>query len=235
MIKVTDVDMTDCPSGWKPLVQRMADELNASDLNVEGITAREGHGWLQVNYHSIGQHVFGEVGKIIVCAQFRSMYVCSCCGKPGEHRRGEPYRRLSTRCAEHQDDEARAGTVRYDLVRRPFRRMTEGDLEYDPVADEMRRLFGRLADRYEHLFGFDYRIDLDPAAEVVVDEVLREVRQSTLADDYRISAIYRDVRGHLVIEDNIYALAAGDARDLLMSMLAHADDRVSRLPPPERH
>lgn len=235
MIKITDVDMTSCPPGWVSLVERMVDELNAAGHDVEGIVAKEGHGWLQVDYLGIGRHVFGEVGKIIVLAQFRSMYVCSVCGNPGEHRRGEPYHLLSTRCPEHQDDEARAGTVRYDLVRRPYRRMTEGDLEYDPVADTMSRMYGRLHNRYDHLFAFDFKIDLDPDAEVIVDEVLRQVSRSSLAADYRISALYRDVRGHLVIEDNIYSLPDGNARDLMMSMLSTADDRVSKLPLPERH
>lgn len=235
MINMSDVDVTDCPAGWISIVKRMVDELNDAGLVVDGIKAREGHGWLQVDYLGIGRHVFGDIGKVIVLAQFRSMYVCSICGEPGEHRRGEPYRFLSTRCAAHQDDEARAGTIRYDLVRRPYRRMTEGDLEYDPIGDAMVRLYGRLKDRYEDLFVDDAHIDLDPAAEVIVDEVLRRIRQSPLAAHYRISAIYRDRRGHLVIEDTIYDLPGGNERDLLMTMLAHADDRVSKLPMPERH
>lgn len=231
-IKMSDVDVSDCPAGWVPLIRRMVDELNASDLFVEGIVATEGHGWLQVNYAGFAGHVFGAVGKIIVCSQFRSMYVCSTCGGRGEHRRGAPHIRLSTRCHEHQDDEARAGTVRFDLVRRPFRRMTEGDLEYDPTADTMVRLYGRLVDRYEQLFVDGARIDLDPAAEGIVDAVLREIQQMPLAADYRINAIYRDRRGHLIIEDNIYSLPGGNERDLLMTMLATADDLVSKLPPP---
>lgn len=235
MIKMTDVDITNCPPGWIPLVERMVDELNAAGHDVEGIVAREGHGWLRVDYLGIGRHVFGEIGKIIVLAQFRSMYVCSACGAPGEHRRGEPYHFLSTRCPEHQDHEARAGTVRYDLHRRPMRRMTEGDLEYDPVTDTMVRLYGRLADRYEKLLVADARIDLDPAAEVIVDEVLREIQRMPLAADYRISALYRDRDGHLVVEDNIYYLPGGNAHDVVMSMLSAADDRVSKLPLPELH
>lgn len=235
MIKLADVDLRDCPPGWIPLVERMVDELNAAGHEVEGIVAREGHGWLQVDYLGIGRHVLGAVGKVIVLSQFRSMYVCSACGKPGEHRRGEPYRHLSTRCAAHQDDEARAGTVRYDLVRRPQRRMTEGDLEYDPVADAMVRLYGRLVDRYPEYFVDDARIELDPQSEEIVDQTLRELRRSPLAADYRISALYRGRGGNLVIEDNIYSLPDTPARDLLMTMLAHADDQVSQLPSPERH
>lgn len=234
-INFADVDVANCPSGWIPLVRRMVDELNAAGHDVDGIVAREGHGWLQIDYLGIGRHVFGEIGKIVVCAQFRSMYLCSVCGAPGEHRRSEPYRFLSTRCPEHQDDEARAGTVRYDLNRHPYRRMTECDLEYDPVADAMVRMSGRLVHRYEKLFVADARIDLDPAAEAIVDGVLREIERMPLAADYRISALFRDVRGHLVVEDNIYSLPGGNARDVMMSMLSAADDRVSKLPLPTSH
>ncbi|MBL0375381.1 hypothetical protein JJB09_25550 [Rhizobium sp. KVB221] len=222
MIRIEDVDIR-CRDGWIPIIMRMVDELNAASLRMTGILCREAHGRLRVDYVERSE-IFRAIGKVVVRAEFRSMYVCGACGAPGEHRRGK-YGCLSTRCWAHQDLEARAGTVRYDTHRKPWRRMRDGDWQYDPVADDLIRMTGRLHDRYPHCFGLSPSIALDP-----VTDVLRRIGELPIAAAYRISGLSRDVRGHLVIGDNIYTLPAGPQRDLLMAMFAGADDRVSRLP-----
>jgi hypothetical protein len=140
-ITLEDIDIT-CGPGWVPIIERLIEDLNAADVQISGIRALETHGRLRLHYTDIGKHIFSTVGKIMVLAEFRSMYVCEMCGKPGEFRRDE-YLYLSTRCSEHQSAAAKAGEHR-----RPYRRLHLGDFEYDPMLDQMVRMPGRLQVRY---------------------------------------------------------------------------------------
>mgnify|MGYP000692215866 FL=1 len=86
----------------------------------------------------------------------------------------------------------------------------------------------RLIEKYGQLFAWDPRIDLDRVAESIVDTMLSEIAELSIAADYRISAISRGDSGHLQIDHNICSLPETPQRDELMAIIAYADDRVAK-------
>jgi hypothetical protein len=136
MLTIDDVEIK-CGSGWVPIVQRMVDELNTSHLDVYAIVAEEHHGRLRIDHNYDPAAVpFLDVARIMLLAECRSYYTCEICGSPGEHR-ADAQGWLATRCAEHRTPDMQPGRLVYDERRRPWRQMSDGRWEYDPVSDTL--------------------------------------------------------------------------------------------------
>lgn len=86
----------------------------------------------------------------------------------------------------------------------------------------------KFIEKYGQLFSWDPRIDLDRIAESIVDTMLSEIAELAIAADYKISAISLGDDGHLQFEHNVYSLPESPARDVLMAILAYANDRVAK-------
>jgi hypothetical protein len=118
--------------GWFAILERLVDEINAADVKVVGMVADEDQGRLRIDYASA--EPWPVAAKLFVIAQFRSLYTCSYCGRPGNHRRTNAGWR-HTRCAEHLPDEPNVGRIVYDLISTPWRQMSDGKWRYDPLTD----------------------------------------------------------------------------------------------------
>lgn len=133
MLSLDDVEVR-CGDGWLGILERLLDDINAADVKVSALVADEDQGRLRLDYASA--EPWPMAAKLFVLAQFRSLYTCDVCGRPGEHRRNMVGWR-HTRCAEHRPPPPNDGVVVYDQTRRPWRRMGDGDWQYDPVADTL--------------------------------------------------------------------------------------------------
>lgn len=139
VLNLESVDVR-CGDGWISTIERMLEELNEAKLPIIGMVCDEDQGRLRVDYYLPEElrDQSRDIARIVVLAEFRSLYVCEQCGCPGEHRRNADGWRV-TRCLEHQTPDIREGERRYDEVRRPWRRTPDGDFEYDPGADRLVR------------------------------------------------------------------------------------------------
>lgn len=135
MLTIDDVDDCRCGPGWRSILQRMVDELNAAHLDVHALVAQEHQGRLRIDCNYDPARVpFVDVARIRLLAECRAYYICEMCGAPGEHRANAIGWR-ATRCAEHQTADMRSGRVVYDAVRTPWRQMSDGRWRYDPGSD----------------------------------------------------------------------------------------------------
>lgn len=132
MPDLDDIDIR-CGDGWVGIIKRMLDEISAADVKVHGLVVEERNGHLSIDYSAAEPWI--AAAKVFLVAECRSYYVCEVCGRPGEHRGDGPVWR-TTRCAQHQA--ANPGRLIYDSVKVPWRRMSDGDWAYDPVADALK-------------------------------------------------------------------------------------------------
>jgi len=136
VIRETDLNYNDIDNrvdiGWFGILERMVDEINRADVKVVGVVADEDQGRLRIDYASAEPWLAAQ--KIFVLAQFRSLYTCTHCGRPGNHRRTHMGWR-HTRCADHLPDAPNVGRVVYDLIKTPWREMSDGKWRYDPLTD----------------------------------------------------------------------------------------------------
>jgi hypothetical protein len=220
-----------CGPGWNGILRQMLNEINAADVKVHGLVADEDQGRLRLDYASAEPWL--PAAKILVLTEFRSYYTCETCGRPGEHRANEVGWK-HTRCAEHRPPPPNDGAAIYTQTRTPWRRMSDGDWAYDPAGDKLERMPGRLIKRYPQFFELGAVIDLFPEQEPIIDDMLREIRALEIARDYRIRAVFVNERSLLEIIDSLYSLPDCPERDVMMTLLAYSDDRIAKLPHPER-
>lgn len=120
--------------GWVDLIRRMLAEISAADVKVVGLVTTEDQGRLRIDYTSADP--WPVFAKIAVLAQFRSLYTCEVCGRPGNHRRNSVGWR-HTRCSEHLPLPPNDGRIVYDLIRTPWKQMSDGRWRYDPITDRL--------------------------------------------------------------------------------------------------
>ena len=123
--------LLDIPAGWHGIVQRASDELN---IDIEHFDLDEDMGRLRISVADV--KLSDTVRKAFILAQFRSLYTCSVCGRPGRHRRPTMGPRV-TLCDEHLPSMLADSVVVYDLLRRPWREMSNGRWQYDPITDRL--------------------------------------------------------------------------------------------------
>lgn len=117
--------------GWREIVQRCADELH---IDVGLLEVDEDNGRLRIGISEID--LSPDVRRSFVLAQFRSLYTCSVCGRPGRHLRPLTGPRI-TRCVEHTPPKVRDAVVIYDEKRVPWREMSDGTWQYDVAEDTL--------------------------------------------------------------------------------------------------
>jgi hypothetical protein len=122
--------------GWVDIVRRMLKEISEADVKVVGIVTTEDQGRLRIDYTSA--EPWPVAAKIFVLAQFRSLYTCETCGRPGQYRRNSVGWR-HTRCSEHRPPPPNDGEVVYDEKKSPWRRMSDGVYKYDVSEDKLVR------------------------------------------------------------------------------------------------
>lgn len=119
----------DIPRGWHDIVRRCSDELA---IDAEHFDLDEDNGRLRINVTDV--KLSRDVARAFVLAQFRSLYTCSVCGRPGRHRRPANGPRV-TLCDEHTPPHMIESAVVYTERKTPWRRMSDGAFRYDVVSD----------------------------------------------------------------------------------------------------
>ena len=130
--------LVDIPAGWQDIVRRCADEI-ACDIDMFDLD--EDMGRLRISVDDV--KVSKAVRRAFLLAQFRSLYTCPTCGRPGRHRQPPTGPRF-TACNEHTPPALRDfARVVYDRFNTPWRRMSDADWAYDDDSDSLERLLRR--------------------------------------------------------------------------------------------